>query len=80
MSLSAQDIQAGRIQLIRGNAEAAQLAQGEGKLCEDEPAVQGDHATFIQYYSCHTDIYGDKYEFVRKDGCWFLQHVAASGG
>ncbi len=79
MSLSAQDILARRMVLIRGKAEAAQLAQGEGKLCEDKPEVQGDRATFIQY-SCNTDVYGDKYEFVRKDGCWFLQRVAASGG
>ncbi len=79
MSLSAPDLQARRLVLIRGKAEAAQLGQGEGKLCEDKPAIQGDRANFIQY-SCHTDVYGDKYEFVRKDGCWFLQHVAASGG
>ncbi len=78
-SLSAQEIQARRMVVIRGNDEAAKLAQGEGKPCEDEPVVQGDRATFVQY-SCHTDVYGDKYEFVRKDGCWFLQHVAASGG
>lgn len=64
--------------IIRGPSEAARLQGGEGQLCERDPVVHGDHATFTQY-SCHTDVYGDTYEFVRHHGCWYLERLSTSG-
>lgn len=78
-SLTQKDIQDRAIRIIIGRTEAAPLKGGEGALCEEEPRISGDHATFVQY-SCHTDVYGYEFEFVRKQGCWFLQRLATSGG
>ena len=77
-NLTLKEIKDKSILIIRGRAEAAELMGGEGKLCEQEPDVKDDLATFMQH-SCHTDVYAYKYEFVRKNGCWFLQSLATSG-
>jgi len=77
-AMSAAQVRDRREGIIRGPAEAAKLRAGEGRLCERGPVVRGHRATFTQY-SCHTDVYGDTYEFVRRDGCWYLERLSTSG-
>ncbi len=50
----------------------------EGDVCEDQPKVGKNTATFVQY-TCHTDIFSHTYHFVRSNGCWFLRNVEEAG-
>ena len=75
--LSLKEINNQSIVIIRGRSEAAELMGGEGQLCEQGPIIKGDRASLIQH-SCHTDVYGYTYDFVLKDGCWFLQAFSLS--
>lgn len=75
--LSLKEINDKSILIIRGRSEAAELMGGEGKLCEQGPKVKGNRATLIQH-SCHTDVYGYTYDFVLRNGCWFLQGFSVS--
>jgi len=77
--LSLEQIRARRMQIICGNACAARLKGTEGQLCEEGAKVKGNSAEFVQY-SCGTDVYGDSFHFVRKNGCWYLRGLDSSGG
>jgi len=77
--LSLKQIRARKLQIICDDACAARLKGTEGQLCENRPQVKGNTAEFIQY-SCGTDVYGDTFHFVRKNGCWFLRSLDSSGG
>lgn len=77
--LSLEQIRARKLQIICGDACAARLKGTEGQLCEESPKVKGDSAEFVQY-SCGTDVYGDAFHFVRKNGCWYLRGLDSSGG
>ncbi len=75
--LTLKEINDQSILIIRGRSEAAELMGGEGQLCEQGPTIKGDRASLIQH-SCHTDVYGYTYDFVLKEGCWFLQAFSLS--
>jgi hypothetical protein len=77
--LSLEQTRARKLQIICGDACAARLKGTEGQLCEESPKVKGDSAEFVQY-SCGTDVYGDAFHFVRKNGCWYLRGLDSSGG
>lgn len=77
--LSLAEIRERKMQIIRDDARAAELAGTEGQVCEGVSEEKKDSAVFFQS-SCNTDVYGDAYYFVRRKGCWFLQRVEASGG
>jgi hypothetical protein len=75
--LTLKEINDQSILIIRGRSEAAELMGGEGQLCEQGPSIKGETASLIQH-SCHTDVYGYTYNFVLKEGCWFLQDFSLS--
>ena len=77
--LSLRTIRSRKMQLIKGSAEARELALTEGKVCEGKPVVKGGHARFGQH-SCGTDVYSHSYAFVRQNGCWMLESMESSGG
>jgi hypothetical protein len=77
--LSLEQIRSRKLQIICGAACAARLKGTEGQLCEEAPKVKGNSAEFVQY-SCGTDVYGDTFHFVRKNGCWYLRGLDSSGG
>lgn len=55
----------------------AELAGGEGELCESTTA-RLDSRDFFQS-SCDTDVYGHRYHFERVQGCWALTRVELGG-
>lgn len=76
--LSLELIRARKMQIVHGDARAADLEGTDGQLCEDGRRVKGNRAKLTQH-SCGADVYGDAYRFVHKNGCWFLRGVESSG-
>jgi len=58
---------------------ATNTGDRETDTCEDKPQVDGRVATLVQY-SCHSDLFSNKYRFVRRQGCWFLTGMMSRGG
>ncbi len=78
-SLSLRQIRERQMRIIIGDADARELKGTEGQLCETPAIVNKNRAQYGQH-SCETDVYEKVFYFVRKDGCWMLKQVHASGG
>jgi len=65
--------------LIVADPAANNTGDRETDVCEDGPHLARNAATFIQY-TCHSDVYGKTFHFVRRHGCWFLKRLDWAGG
>ena len=54
--ISLTQIRERKMAIIRGDADAHRLKGSEGTLCESDPIIKKNQATFGQY-SCGTDVY-----------------------
>jgi hypothetical protein len=65
--------------LIVRDPAATNTGDSETDTCEDKPQLGRRFATLVQY-SCHSDLFSNKFRFVRRQGCWFLTNMTSSGG
>lgn len=77
--LSMSELKARQNGLIVRDPAATNTGDGETDTCEDRPQVGRRVATLVQY-SCHSDLFSNKFRFVKRQGCWFLTDMMSSGG
>jgi hypothetical protein len=78
-SLSMSELKDRQNGLVVKDPAASNTGDRETDTCEDRPQVGRRVATLVQY-SCHSDLFSNKYRFVRRQGCWFLTDMMSRGG